>query len=81
MSNETEILEVAALEALCAEVLEAAGARPAHARACVEILIEAEMMGISTHGAVRVPDYARRLRSGGIDVRAGCCRRSSLRPR
>ena len=70
MSNETETLEVAALEALCAEVLEAAGARPAHARACVEILIEAETMGITTHGAVRVPDYARRLRSGGIDVRA-----------
>ena len=70
MSNETETLEVAALEALCAEVLEAAGARPAHAQACVKILIEAELMGISTHGAVRVPDYARRLRSGGIDTAA-----------
>ena len=27
-------------------------------------------MGISTHGAVRVPDYARRLRGGGIDAGA-----------
>ena len=70
MGNETETLEVAALETLCSEVLEAAGASAAHAAACVKILIEAELMGISTHGAVRVPDYARRLRSGGIDVRA-----------
>ena len=70
MSNETETLEVASLEALCTEVLEAAGARPAHAQTCVKILIEAELMGISTHGAVRLHDYARRLRAGGIDVAA-----------
>jgi len=70
MANEIETVEVAALEALCAEVLQAAGASAAHAAACVKILIDAELMGISTHGAVRVPDYARRLRSGGIDPKA-----------
>ena len=58
------------LETLCAAALEAAGARAEDAAACVRILIDAELMGISTHGAVRVPDYARRLRGGGIDARA-----------
>ena len=36
----------------------------------MQILIDAELMGLSTHGAVRVPDYARRLRGGGIDANA-----------
>ena len=57
-------------KSLCGAALEAAGARPADAAACVRILLEAELMGISTHGAVRVPDYARRLRGGGIDAHA-----------
>jgi len=70
MADETETVEVGALEALCTDVLRAAGASAAHAQACVKILVDAELMGISTHGAVRVPDYARRLRSGGIDVKA-----------
>jgi ureidoglycolate dehydrogenase (NAD+) len=70
MVSETETIDVASLEALCAGVLEAAGARAEDAAACVRILLEAELMGISTHGAVRVPDYARRLRGGGIDAAA-----------
>jgi ureidoglycolate dehydrogenase (NAD+) len=70
MASETETIDVTSLESLCAAALEAAGARPADAAACVRILLEAELMGISTHGAVRVPDYARRLRGGGIDAHA-----------
>lgn len=33
-------------------------------------LIEAEMMGIPTHGLIRVPSYAQRLRFGGINPKA-----------
>nr|MDA8109014.1 Ldh family oxidoreductase [Betaproteobacteria bacterium] len=58
------------LEALCAAALAAAGAHQADAEATARILVEAETMGIATHGAIRVPDYARRLRSGGIDAAA-----------
>jgi len=67
---DASIIAADALRHLCAAVLEAAGARAADAAACVKILIDAELMGISTHGAVRVPDYARRLRGGGIDAHA-----------
>ncbi len=67
---EIETIDYASLEALCAAALTAAGARPGDAAACVRVLLEAELMGISTHGAVRVPDYARRLRGGGIDAKA-----------
>ena len=40
------------------------------AAASVWPLIEAEMMGITTHGLIRVPIYAQRLRLGGINPRA-----------
>ena len=67
MPGLNERIDVRQLEQLCGAVLRAAGADSQGAAACVRILVEAEMMGISTHGAIRVPDYARRLRSGGID--------------
>jgi len=58
------------LKKLCAAVLAAAGASAEDARATAHILVEADMMGIGTHGAVRVPGYAERLRSGGIHAAA-----------
>ena len=70
MASENPTIEVEELKRLCSAVFERAGASAQGAAACVQILVEAEMMGISTHGAVRVPDYARRLRSGGIDAKA-----------
>jgi len=70
MANDIETIDAAALDTLCTAALRAAGARAEDAAACVRILLDAELMGISTHGAVRVPDYARRLRGGGIDAGA-----------
>jgi LDH2 family malate/lactate/ureidoglycolate dehydrogenase len=70
MTGKTETIDVATLEALCVAALVAAGARAQDAAACAHILVDAELMGISTHGVVRVPDYARRLRAGGIDAGA-----------
>jgi len=70
MANEIETIDAASLDTLCTAALRAAGARAEDAAACARILLEAELMGISTHGAVRVPDYARRLRGGGIDAQA-----------
>jgi LDH2 family malate/lactate/ureidoglycolate dehydrogenase len=66
----TRTVAVAELERLCSAALAAAGASAEGADACARILAEAETMGIATHGAVRVPDYARRLRARGIDGRA-----------
>jgi LDH2 family malate/lactate/ureidoglycolate dehydrogenase len=70
MTSDDRRIDAAELERLCHGALAAAGARAAGAAACARILVDAELMGIATHGAVRVPDYARRLRSGGIDARA-----------
>jgi LDH2 family malate/lactate/ureidoglycolate dehydrogenase len=66
----TATLGAGELRALCAAALAAAGAREADAADAARILTEADMMGIATHGAVRVPGYAARLRSGGIDAQA-----------
>lgn len=41
--------------------------QPAEAAVAVQPLVEAEMMGIPTHGLVRVPIYAERMQLGGID--------------
>ncbi len=70
MATMNPTVQAEALHSLCAAALVAAGARHADAAATARVLVEAELMGIATHGAVRVPDYARRLRSGGIDARA-----------
>ena len=66
----TATLPADELTRLCAAVLAAAGARAEDARATAHILVETDMMGISTHGAIRVPGYADRMRSGGIDAQA-----------
>lgn len=70
MSVKTATLPADELKRLCAAVLAAAGASAEDARTAAHVLVETEMMGISTHGAIRVPGYADRLRSGGIDARA-----------
>ncbi len=44
------------------------GMSEAAAAASVWPLIDAESMGIATHGLIRVPTYAERLRLGGIDA-------------
>jgi len=45
------------------------GMSEADATASVWPLIDGEMMGIATHGLIRVPAYAKRLRIGGIDAK------------
>ena len=46
------------------------GMSASDAAASVWPLMEAEMMGITTHGLIRVPIYAQRLRLGGLNPRA-----------
>jgi LDH2 family malate/lactate/ureidoglycolate dehydrogenase len=63
-------IDAESLKSLAATALAAAGARTEDAAASAKILVEADLMGIDTHGVIRVPGYADRLRSGGIDVKA-----------
>ena len=55
-----------ALEAFAEEVLVRAGLPTDDARTVAPLIVRADLRGIETHGLVRLPMYADRIRSGGI---------------
>ena len=59
-----------ALRAWGEEVLVEAGMKAANAREVIDNLLFAELRGVRSHGFVRLDIYLRRMRAGGIDVRA-----------
>ena len=65
-----ETIDVPSLTGLVVAVFRRAGLSAEHAANSADILVEADMMGLGTHGVVRVPAYAGRLRSGGVDPAA-----------
>ena len=50
----------------CARALEACGVRPADTRATAEVLVNADMRGIHSHGVIRMIGYVDCLISGGV---------------
>lgn len=58
------------LRRLAAAALSAAGASPQHAAWSADILVEGDMMGLGTHGVLRLLTYCERLRLGGIKAAA-----------
>jgi hydroxycarboxylate dehydrogenase B len=58
------------LAALGRALLEAAGATPANAGAVVDHLLEADTMGLKSHGVIRIPQYLDDIAAGGIDPAA-----------
>jgi LDH2 family malate/lactate/ureidoglycolate dehydrogenase len=69
--SETSVISSSELRPLAAATLENAGASPAHASATADILVEGDMMGLGTHGVLRLLVYGERLRLGGIKAAAG----------
>lgn len=65
LTNYTKI-DATSLKNLSIEVFCRAGILPEDARMASEILIEADLMGVSTHGVLRLQSYTDRLRSGGM---------------
>ncbi len=63
-------IEADNLTRLSIAALRAAGVDPADAAKSARILVEGELMGISTHGLIRLPIYCSRLKSGGMDATA-----------
>jgi len=57
------------LSAFTAACLEKLGLPPADARLVAETLVEANLRGVDSHGVVRLPHYATRLRNGTIKPR------------
>jgi LDH2 family malate/lactate/ureidoglycolate dehydrogenase len=58
------------LTALVIDVLRSAGLDREAAEAAAEILVLADLFGISTHGVDRLPSYTDRMRTGGVDPAA-----------
>jgi uncharacterized oxidoreductase len=61
------LVERAPLAAFGKALLVAAGATADHAGAVVDHLIEADSMGLKSHGIMRVPQYLDDIAAGGID--------------
>jgi LDH2 family malate/lactate/ureidoglycolate dehydrogenase len=68
--TDTVTLPFQAASRLCVDLFVSLGMGEADAAATVWPLIDAEAMGIATHGLIRVPAYAKRLRLGGIEAKA-----------
>ena len=66
----TETIDVSSLTQLSVEAFCHAGVSVENGRTSARILVEADMMGLSTHGVVRIPAYINRLRVGGVDPNA-----------
>ena len=63
-------VERAQLARLCDGLLMAAGASAANATLVVDHLIEADTLGLKSHGIIRVPQYLDDIAAGGIDPAA-----------
>jgi ureidoglycolate dehydrogenase (NAD+) len=57
------------LESFTAACLEKLGLEPADARLVAETLVAANLRGVDSHGVVRLPHYATRLRNGSVKAR------------
>jgi LDH2 family malate/lactate/ureidoglycolate dehydrogenase len=65
-----EIIDVSSLTRLAIDAFRRAGVSLEDARSTAGILVEADMMGLATHGVVRIPTYTERLHLGGVDAHA-----------
>lgn len=68
MNTDTVCLAADELGELAVRAFTRAGVGEGDARETVDVLITGEMMGIPTHGMIRVPEYIRRIGLGGINV-------------
>ena len=57
------------LERFTAACLEKLGVQPADAQLVAQTLVAANLRGVDSHGVVRLPHYATRLRNGSVQPR------------
>ncbi|GMQ95896.1 MAG: Ldh family oxidoreductase [Gammaproteobacteria bacterium] len=65
-----ENIDVSSLTQLSDDAFRHAGLSVENAGISTRILVDAEMMGLSPHGVIRIPEYANRLLRGGVDPNA-----------
>jgi LDH2 family malate/lactate/ureidoglycolate dehydrogenase len=59
----------AAIAALIGDAMQAVGVPPADAAKIAELMLEADLSGADAHGVFRLPQYIRRIKAGGVNVR------------
>ncbi|MBT4093831.1 MAG: Ldh family oxidoreductase [Nitrospinaceae bacterium] len=64
------IVSASVLRAYEEAMFVAAGCSPADARQAAEVMWEADLRGISSHGLIRMPDMIKRINEGMIDPKA-----------
>jgi uncharacterized oxidoreductase len=69
-SESDVLLDPGRLTAIVERILEAAGADGEAAALVAASLVESDLCGVSSHGAMRVPEYLRAIGSGRIDPAA-----------
>ena len=62
-------VQAAVLVAFVKRAFEAAGLPPGDADILAGLMVEADLRGSDTHGVIRLPIYARRLKAGGVNPR------------
>jgi len=68
--TKTVTIDHNSLHRLAVAALTAAGTPEAQAEPTAEILVQGDLMGLGTHGVIRLIVYCERLRSGGTNARA-----------
>jgi L-2-hydroxycarboxylate dehydrogenase (NAD+) len=63
-------VQAAILVAFIKRAFEAAGLPAGDADILAGLMVEADLRGSDTHGVIRLPIYARRLKAGGVNPRA-----------
>lgn len=66
----TTRIDKATLMALSNRALARAGLSPEHAETTSQVLVQGDMMGIPTHGVIRLTPYTERLKHGGVNPKA-----------
>ena len=69
-SEEPLLFSAASAESFISSILIGNGASPSDARIVAASLIEADLRGVDTHGANRIPSYMERVRQGVLDPAA-----------
>ncbi len=64
MSGETVRIQAGVLAQACSTLLENVGVPPDEARLIAEIVVEADLRGVESHGLLRLPAYIHRVQAG-----------------
>jgi LDH2 family malate/lactate/ureidoglycolate dehydrogenase len=64
MQADTLLVDAGKLKRACVQVLEKVGVPPDQAEMIARVVVEGDLRGVSSHGALRLPAYVHRVRAG-----------------